>query len=116
MDDLVWWVLLPDNTRKKFNIFDSYGFRQYLMNLKAVQKKQQDIDLKDSVKGGLMYQFWGRCEYELVIRPFVGHTNSEYKIDVWEQVEMNFEHFYEYLMSHWNKVPAKTYRQQRRMK
>lgn len=49
------------------------------------------------IKSMLMWQFWARCEYELLISDFPPHidkeTNEErkYKIDVYNQVVPNVE-------------------------
>ena len=37
-----------------------------------------------------MYQFWARCEYEVILVDWPGQK-VEKKIDVWNQIEMNLD-------------------------
>ena len=36
------------------------------------------------------YQFWGRCEYEIILSDWPCQK-TEKKIDIWEQIEMNLD-------------------------
>lgn len=117
MDSLEWNVLLPDVAGNepiddKFNIFHSMRFLSCLMDLKARAKKDETINIKEEVCKSLQYSFWSKAEYEIVVKSFI-LSKKEYKVDVYEQVMLNFDAFYEYLMKNWKKIPAKTYRQQR---
>lgn len=112
MDTLKWNVLLPDINNLYFNVFNSVRFREYLMNLKAIHKKDATIDLQKEITNGLMYSFWAKAEYEIVVKNFVG-CDTQHKIDVYTQVLMNYDKFYDYLIQNWKKIPARTYAQQR---
>lgn len=49
------------------------------------------------------YQFWSRCEYEILISQWPPHSdpkkNKHIKIDVWDQIENNLELVIDLLMS-----------------
>lgn len=48
-----------------------------------------------------MYWFWSKCEYEIVISPWVGRNKeeAEVKIDIHDQVMLNFDRFVDYCWS-----------------
>lgn len=45
---------------------------------------------KKFIAGEARYQFWGRCEYEMICHGWPVKRNDQ-KIDVYEQIEMNLE-------------------------
>ena len=113
MDNLEYYVLLPNinNERDyKFNVFHSSRFLSCLMDLKARTKKDSTVNIKEEVKHLLQYSFWAKAEYEIMVKLLCG--KEEHKIDVYEQVMLNYDVFYDYLMNNWKQIPAKTYRQQ----
>ena len=113
MDNLEYYVLLPNinNERDyKFNVFHSSRFFRCLMDLKARTKKDNTVNIKEEVKHLLQYSFWCKAEYEIMVKLLCG--KEEHKIDVYEQVMLNYDVFYDYLMDNWKQIPAKTYRQQ----
>ena len=109
---LKWIVILPNQTYNitTYNIFNNLSFMAGLMDLKARFKKDNSIVLKEQVKRLLMYSFWSKEEYEIIIKSLF--EKEERKIDVYEQVMLNYDVFYDYLMNNWKQIPAKTYRQQ----
>ena len=113
MDNLEYYVLLPNinNERDyKFNVFHSSRFLSCLMDSKARTKKDNTVNIKEEVKHLLQYNFWCKAEYEIIIKSLF--EKEEHKIDVYEQVMLNYDVFYDYLMNNWKQIPAKTYRQQ----
>lgn len=47
-------------------------------------------DFKKFVKSESMYQFWSRCEYEMICHGWPVRKNN-YKLDVHEQIMMNLD-------------------------
>lgn len=115
MNELEWYAILPrvyfkDDKKIYYNIFNNVRFRNCLMDLKAQHKKDPAIDLKKELNNNLRYCFWGKAEYEIYINAF--DLKNELKIDIYDQIKPNLDKLYAYLMQNWNKIPAKTYRQQ----
>lgn len=89
---------------KKFNVivsnfntseFEAYDVIPYLMDkYKEAKDKPESFDeLKKFVKTTAMYQWWSRCEYEIILDhwpPFKDHKYQK-KIDVYDQVIMNID-------------------------
>ena len=109
---LKWIVILPNQTYNitTYNIFNNLSFTGGLMDLKARFKKDNSIVLKEQIQRLLKYSFWSKAEYEIIIKSLF--EKEEHKIDVYEQVMLNYDVFYDYLMNNWKQIPAKTYRQQ----
>ena len=85
---------------EKHNIFDH---RYFLEDCKEALKKHKDDKagfLKD-VKSSLMYYYWSKCEWEILL--FSWPSRQDYdgeKIDVYDQVMLNWDIFSEYLWEH----------------
>ena len=85
--------------KKKFNVivydcnkntFEEYDVLPYLkMCYEKKDKKPETFDeFKKFVKDESMYQFWSRCEYEMICHGWPV-KKREYKLDVHEQIMMN---------------------------
>ena len=63
----------------------------------------------EALRRSLMYYFWSKCEWEVLISPWCGSKKNEtIKVDVYWQVMNNWDHFLDYV---WN---AKRRRSQQR--
>lgn len=117
------------NKRKivEFNIFDHWRFQEIVK--KDLKKYKTREEFAEKLKGHLMYYFWSKYEYEVVISSFPVHIkkeelnriNDEFKadtekhghepygmwvcpdvgskIDIYNQVMLNFEVFVDYVWS-----------------
>ena len=74
------------------NEFKPYNVMRYFINEynEAKEKPQTVEDCKKFIKDHSMYQFWGRCEYEVVLHDWPCNK-TEKKIDVHEQIMMNID-------------------------
>ena len=97
--NLKWNVFYYNiNSQKiiEFNIFEHSGF------LKDVKKCLKQCENKDDfakeIKSSLMYYFWAKSEYEIIISAWCGGNGKEsVKIDIYRQVMMNWDKFIDYL-------------------
>ena len=107
MEEIAWYVFGEDfNTRTiiKYNIFDHWSFRKSLCELREALKKDPTLDTAKQLKSELMYYFWSKVEHEILIGPLIWSTISDFekqakKIDVYEQVMLNFDVFHKYVLS-----------------
>ena len=126
--EIVYNVYLEDfNARKiiTFNIFNHYRFYESLVKIK--KKYSNDFNaFSEEVKNNLMYYFWSKSEYEIILTswpPYVEseeidriveekkkriekdgifyresvNLNVEEKVDIYDQVLMNWDVFIKYL-------------------
>ena len=97
---MVWNVYRYNINSKKieaFNIFDHGGFKKDVKE--AAAKFDYSFDaFKKAVRSSLMYYFWSKSEYEVVVGPWVGgDKKDEMKIDIYDQVVLNWDVFIEYI-------------------
>jgi hypothetical protein len=95
-----WNVYYYDINRKKmhvFNIFEHSSFVRYVKL--AIKKHKNKKDFAEQLKSELMYFFWAKSEWEIIISPWVGGDREKdaVKIDVYHQVMNNFDAFLDYV-------------------
>lgn len=99
--DIVWRAFYHDVNGKKvetFNIFDHGRFRGDLK--KAAKKCTTKEEFAKELRSNLMYYYWTKAEWEVLIAPWIGSRGGEeIKVDVCWQVMNNWDIFLDYV---WN--------------
>ena len=101
MANLEWYVYIEDiNNRRieKFNIFNHSGIQE---DLKKIRKIKDYDEFCKKLKNSLMYYYWSKCEWEVIISdwPPAKQDPIEVKVDVFDQIMLNADVFYKYT---WN--------------
>ena len=114
MDDqnnkLEWNVFVENINRQcieKYNIFDHAAFRN---DCDAAWKEYKDnfSKFKEAVQRSMMYYFWSKCEWEVIVSGFPPSRKfHDAKIDVYEQVYINWDKFINYLWRYYKYDPPK---------
>ena len=100
-----WNVYYYNSNRERmetYNIFNHYGFVKYVIEHLKKIKNKDDFALK--LKSELMYYFWSKAEWEIIISSWPNRDNDELKIDVFDQVMLNWEAFVDYCWSNKKKI------------
>lgn len=97
-----WNVCRHNVNRDKmevYNIFEHGGFKEYVDKwLKECKEKE---DFERHLDSELFYYFGSKAEWEIIISPWVGSRNNpEEKIDVYDQVMLNWDKFLNYVWSY----------------
>lgn len=100
-----WNVFYYNINKKKidtFNIFEHRSFLEYVKKAKELKTKEE---FKKQLRSELMYYFWAKAEWEVLITPWVGGDREKcaVKIDVYEQVMSNWDVFVDYVFYSKNK-------------
>lgn len=110
---LAWNVFREDfNARciKVFNIFDHFSFREACG--KAARKYKDDREkFTEEVRRSLMYFFWSKCEYEIILSSWPPDHRGDFqnrKVDVYEQVMLNWPLFAEYVWQNRKELTRKS--------
>ena len=61
--------------------------------------------LSEEIRSSLMYYFWSKCEWEVVITDWP-RGEVEKKIDVYQQVRLNWSRFIRYIKEEINNFPS----------
>lgn len=89
-----FYVICDDSNKKEFEQYDvmPHFLSEYVKDKQNRRQKTPKTfeEFKKFVEDESLYQFWSRCEYEIVIGPWVSKT-KEKKIDVHWQVMMNID-------------------------
>ena len=122
-EKLTWNVYYLNFNKQKiepFNVFEHMGFcedvdkyiKKYKKEIKVegLSKKQSEElieQLKQQIKYDLQYYFWSKYEWEIgITEPFSNSLVDDYtkgrkypweKIDVYDQIMMNFDIFFDYI-------------------
>ena len=79
------------------NVFERLGMERFVRNL-CKDKKLTREAFAEELRHELMYHFWARCEYEVIIREWCGRE-AERKVDIYEQLMLNWYRFIDYCWS-----------------
>lgn len=80
-------VIIEDNG--KFVPYDVIPYLYDEYKRKSPKPKTHE-ELKEFVKKQSMYQWWARCEYEIILQGWPNNTIEE-KWDVYKQIMMNID-------------------------
>lgn len=88
-------VLVWNPTKDSHEWYDVLPYFQKeivgLVKRRRIRKKDITYDwLSDFVRKEAKYQFWARCEYEIIVSGWPVHNNHE-KLDVYDQIAANFD-------------------------
>lgn len=100
MQELVWYVYHYSHTTKQiemWNIFHSIKFGERIERL--IKKKLEKETFAEKVKCELMYCFLTKYEYEITVckYPRPETAAEDLRVDVYDQVMLNFDAFIDYL-------------------
>lgn len=98
--NLEYYALVWDNNKKEVipvNIFQNIRIQQDLNRI--CSKKLSKEEFKEEFKSALKSTYWSRVEYELNVSEVFSKDEKYQKIDVWTQLEPNFDNLVDYLWS-----------------
>ena len=86
-----------------FNVFEHGSFREYVK--KAAEKYQTKEDFAKQLRCEVMYYFWAKCEWEVLVAPWIFPLESEKKkVDVCWQIMNNWDVFVDYTWANRKKL------------
>lgn len=98
------WIVDGPYEPTTYNVFDHYKFSLELYRLK--KKKLERKEFEEELGRILRYCFWSKCEYELQLFPWPSSDkDSGFKIDVWNQIEANWQRFADYVWDNQKLIP-----------
>lgn len=101
-EDIQWLVFREDFNGRKIVYFDIFNHSYFLEDIrKLIRSIDSREKFLEEVRNKLRYYFWSKCEYEVIIsgwpppREDSGFKNR--KVDIYEQVMMNWDAFSFYI-------------------
>ena len=96
--NLEWNVFYYDFNAKEIKVSNVFRHGRYKEEVEELLHKCKDIEeFSDKLRSATMYYFWSKCEWETVIYPWVGYEKAAKKIDVFWQLQNNWDRLIEYL-------------------
>ena len=102
-NNLVWNVYNQNFNAREIeviNLFDKFDIDDFIKLFKKryKNKEQQTFEnFKSELKNQLMYRFWSRCEWEVIITAWPPDDKVSIKVDVYGQIMNNFDVFCDYV-------------------
>ena len=79
------------------NIFDHWKFSEDVLT--DLRKRIKKEEFAERLRRNLMYYFWSKCEHEIIVSSWPYTDKAAAKIDIYQQVMLNFNIFLEYVWS-----------------
>ncbi len=102
MKELKWNVYVDSINRRRieiYNIFDHASFKKGC-DKAWIECKNNFEKFEKDVYAELMYYFWSKCEWEIILSDFPESKKfKKEKVDVFSQVRLNWDIFIDYV---WN--------------
>lgn len=118
---MTWNVYRYDINSQRIYQYNVFNHGRFLEEVKAIKTKDKD-EFSEKLRMIAMYYFWSKAEHEIVITSFPPYINKDEvsrivsesdnykyimhvnldrgeKIDIYNQLQMNWEHFVDYV---WN--------------
>ena len=99
MINIEWYVYYYDSNAQKiirWNVFKHGTFKKEVDKL--LREKLTKEEFANKLKTEVAYYFMSKCEYEIILCPWTGRAD-DIKIDVYDQIMMNFDKFVDYCWS-----------------
>ena len=102
---LEWNTILYERDKIRiYNVFNNAYFSEAVINIMHTPNLSR-AEISDMIMRKAQWQFWGRCEYEHIISNWPPYNEDKgYKIDVFEQLTVNWDRFIDYIMHSYGKL------------
>lgn len=100
-----WNVFFNDSNKNKiieWNVFEHHKFSEEVKEIKNRNISKEEFN--KIMQRIVLYYFWSKCEYEIILSPWTGRAD-DIKIDVYDQIMMNFDRFVDYCWSFKSEKP-----------
>lgn len=95
-----WYVYYHDSNRDRIDAFDIFSHGNFRKEFNELIKCDLTKEkFAEKLKHILLYYFWGKCEWEIVIKSLVSDDLVELKTDVFLQIMLNWSPFVDYCWS-----------------
>ena len=103
--DPEWYVFIEDFNARKIKTFNVFHSLNFLNGCKEMFRKFKNTDdIEREIRSWARYSFWAKREYEIILTCFgtekARENFNDSKIDVYDQLILNWKSFFEYTMQH----------------
>lgn len=109
---LVWNVIVYNVNKDKIEVWNVFNHTSFMDDVTKIFNKHKKDKEKfvEELRRSLMYYYWSKCEWEILVTPLFAHKDDEEKkVDVYWQVYNNWDVFIEYT---WNSLHKQWFNQE----
>lgn len=108
MAKMEWLVYYFDMNRQKMSTYNALACEKDIKKL--LKKCDTKAEFAEELRKEMMYRYWSKAEWEIVISPWCGGTAEESaeKIDIYGQLRLNWDKVVDYCWSFKRTRPAKS--------
>ena len=106
----VWNVIYGNFNSGRIEVFNVFNHYSFAADCQKIAKKYKDDKEKfaEELKRSLMYFFWSKCEWEVIVSHWPPKDRDrDEKIDVYDQVILNWQSFLDYTWEHRKEIKVK---------
>ena len=124
-NELEWNVFLHDFNSNKIIVFNVFNHGRFLNDLYKLKKETDFKKFSEEIRNLIIYYYWSKCEYETIITSFPSYISKEelnriknedvkyrtcvnleceIKVDVYDQIMLNWDKFINYLWNNKNLI------------
>lgn len=93
-----WYVFRYDNNNKSIYEYNIFSHSSFMQDLRELAKETDKEVFSEKLRRNLMYYFWAKYEHEVLITGlFSDRGDTERKVDIYEQVRLNWRAFVDYV-------------------
>lgn len=102
---LKWFVFVEDINKKRIKVYNIFEHKDFMEDCDDAwenykNKHHNFAKFYEDIDSILMYYFWCKCEWEIIISNFPPSDSfKNKKVDVYQQVKINWDKFIDYLFS-----------------
>lgn len=108
---LEWNVYIGDYNHRHIETYNIFKHTSFVKDCQKIVKRYSKTEkaegvfnreaFAEEIRHELMYYFWSKCEWEVIIDHWPPHESFQSeKIDVYDQIRLNWNVFIDYLWSH----------------
>ena len=101
---LEWNVYMEDFNNRRIKTHNVFSHGGFLADLKKAARKYRDREREQfeaELSQSLMYWYWCKCEWEIILSDWPPSEQfNKKKVDVYDQVVMNWPVFCDYVWAH----------------
>lgn len=110
--ELKWFVFVEDINKKRIKVYNIFEHKDFMEDCDGawgdyINEHRDFSKFKKDIESNLMYYFWSKCEWEIVLSDFPPSDSfQKKKIDVYQQVKINWDKFIDYLSDFRQNTPT----------
>ena len=110
--ELKWFVFIEDINSKRIKVYNIFEHKDFVEDCADawedyINEHRDFSKFKKDIESNLMYYFWSKCEWEIVLSDFPPSDSfQKKKIDVYQQIKINWDIFIDYLSDFKQNTPT----------